>query len=55
MDALTDGLLMLRSMLELIDDALVTGLVDSASYDDYLTNKDLAQLEPSPENEHKWI
>ena len=27
-DALTDGLLLLRSMFELTDDALVTGVVD---------------------------
>ena len=30
-DALTDGLLLLRSMFELTDDALVTGVVDSAN------------------------
>jgi trimeric autotransporter adhesin len=30
-DALTDGLLLLRSMFELTDDALVTGAVDSAN------------------------
>ena len=30
-DALTDGLLILRSMFELTDDALVTGVVDSTN------------------------
>ena len=30
-DALTDGLLLLRSMFELTDDALVTGVVDSVN------------------------
>ena len=30
-DALTDGLLLLRSMFELTDDALVTGVVDSTN------------------------